>query len=197
MATDCALNRNFLRNSAQPDFVLLTDAQLTDSEIEEFYNRWEARYRGPQNARRPAVANFIKDIRTLGLSHRDMDFIRGLRWSLEEVSRAFGVPKPLLSDLERATFANINAAERLFWRNTIVPEINFLEEHLNRMLLPRLGYPDLSLEFDLTAIEAMQEDENSRVNRQMQLLDRGVLTINEVRRQRNLPDVPWGDEPRR
>ena len=189
-------NRNFLRNSAQPDFVLLTDAQLTDSEIEEFYSRWEARYRGPQNARRPAVANFIKDIRTLGLSHRDMDFIRGLRWSLEDVSRAYGVPKPLLSDLERATFANINAAERLFWRNTIVPEIHFLEEHLNRMLLPRLGFPDLCLEFDLTAIEALQEDENSRANRQMQLLDRGVLTINEVRRQRNLPDVPWGDVPR-
>ena len=188
-------NRNFLRNSAQPDFVLLTDAQLTDSEIEDFYSRWEARYRGPQNARRPAVANFIKDIRTLGLSHRDMDFIRGLRWSLEEVSRAYGVPKPLLSDLERATFANINAAERIFWRNTIVPEIRFLEEHLNRMLLPRLGYPDLQLEFDLTEIEALQEDENSRVNRQMQLLDRGVLTINEVRRQRNLPDVPWGDGP--
>ena len=189
-------NRNFLRNSAQPDFVLLTDAQLTDSEIEEFYHRWEARYRGPQNARRPAVANFIKDIRTLGLSHRDMDFIRGLRWSLEEVSRAYGVPKPLLSDLERATFANINAAERIFWRNTIVPELRFLEEHLNRMLLPKLGYPDLTLEFDLTAIEAMQEDESSRVNRQMQLLDRGVLTINEVRRQHNLPDVPWGGEPR-
>ncbi len=190
-------NCNFLRNSAQPDFVLLTDAQLTDSEIEDFYNRWEARYRGPQNARRPAIANFVRDIRTLGLSHRDMDFIRGLRWSLEEVSRAYGVPKPLLSDLERATFANINAAERIFWRNTIVPEIRFLEEHLNRMLLPRLGYPNLELEFDLTVIEALQEDENSRVTRQMQLLDRGVLTINEVRRQRNLPDVPWGDGPGR
>lgn len=189
-------NRNFLRNSAQPDFVLLTDAQLTDAEIEEFYSRWEARFRGPQNARRPAVANFIKDIRTLGLSHRDMDFIRGLRWSLEEVSRAYGVPKPLLSDLERATYANVNAAERIFWRNTIVPELRFLEEHLNRMLLPRLGYPDLSLEFDLTAIEAMQEDENSRVTRQLQMLAHGVLTINEIRRERNLPEVAWGDEPR-
>ena len=188
-------NRNFLRNSAQPDFVLLTDAQLTDSEVEEFYSRWDSRYRGPRNARRPAIANFVKDIRTLGMSHRDMDFIRGLRWSLEEVSRAYGVPKPLLADLERATFANINAAERIFWRNTIVPEIRFLEEHLNRMLLPRLGFPDLFLEFDLTSIEAMQEDENNRVARQMQLLDRGVLTINEVRRQQKLPDVPWGDTP--
>ena len=118
--------------------------------------------------------------------------MQGLRWSLEEVSRVYGVPKPMLSDLERATFANVNAAERIFWRNTMLPEINFLEEQLNR-LLPRLGYPDLVVQFDISVIEALREDENSRVTREAQLLDRGVLTINEVRRSRNLPDVPWGD----
>jgi HK97 family phage portal protein len=186
-------NRNFFRNSAQPDFVLLTEENLTDAEVEDFYSRWEARYRGPGNAHRPAIANFIKDIKSLGFSHKDMDFIQGLRWSLEEVSRTYGVPKPLLSDFERATFANVNAAERIFWRNTIVPELKFLAEQLTRLLLPRLGYPDLILEFDLSTIEALQEDENKRVERQAQLLDRGVLTINEVRRERGLPDVPWGD----
>ena len=186
-------NRNFLRNSARPDFVLLTNESLTDSEIEEFYNRWEQRHRGPGNPHRPAIASFVRDIKTLGFSHRDMDFMQGLRWSLEEVSRAYGVPKPLLSDLERATFSNINAAERLFWRNTMVPEIRFMEEQLNRMLLPRLGYPDLVVEFDLSSIEALRVDEDSRVSREAKLLDRGVLTINEVRRTRNLPDVPWGD----
>ena len=98
-------NRNFLRNSAQPDFVLLTNEYMNDAEVDDFYRRWEARYRGPANARRPAVASFVRDIKTLGLSHREMDFIQGLRWSLEEVSRAYGVPRPLLSDLERATFS--------------------------------------------------------------------------------------------
>ena len=186
-------NRNFLRNSAQPDFLLLTAETMTDKEIEEFYNRWEARYRGPANARRPAIANFVQDIKTLGFNQRDMDFIRGLRWSLEEVSRAFGVPKPLLSDLERATFSNVNAAERMFWRNTILPEMAYLEEQLNRMLLPKLGYPDLTVRFDTAGIEVLREDENARVSREAQLLDRGVLTINEVRRSRNLPDVIWGD----
>lgn len=186
-------NRNFLRNSAQPDFVLLTNETMTDSEIEEFYNRWEARYRGPGNAHRPAIASFVRDIKTLGFSQRDMDFIQGLRWSLEEVSRTYGVPKPLLSDLERATFANINAAERIFWRNTILPEMRFFEEQLTRMLLPRLGYPDLVAEFDVSNIEVLREDENSRVSREAQMLDRGVLTINEVRRSRNLPEVAWGD----
>ena len=186
-------NRNFLRNSAQPDFVMLTNEYMNDSEVDDFYRRWESRYRGPANARRPAVASFIRDIKTLGLSHREMDFIQGLRWSLEEVSRAFGVPRPLLSDLERATFSNVNAAERFFWRNTMVPEMTFLAEQVTRKLFPLLGYPDLEMQFDLSAIEALAEDENARASREAQLLDRGVLTINEVRRSRGLPDVPWGN----
>ena len=188
-----SFNRNFLRNSARPDFVLLTNESMNDAEIEDFYQRWEARYRGPGNANRPAIASFVRDIKTLGFSHRDMDFIQGLRWSLEEVSRVYGVPKPLLSDFERATFSNVNAAERLFWRNTMIPEMQFLEEHINRMLLPRLGYSDLTVEFDRGDIEALKEDEPARVSRESQLLDRGVLTINEVRRSLNLTDVPWGD----
>ena len=82
----------------------------------------------------------------------------------------------------------------MFWRNTVVPELKFFEEQLTRQLLPRLGYPGLKLEFDLTSIEALQEDETQRVAREMQLLDRGVITINELRRERGLPEIPWGDD---
>ena len=187
-------NRNLLRNSARPDFLLLTNQDMDEAELEEFYARWESRYQGAANARRPAVASAVRDVKMLGLSHRELDFIQGLRWSLEEVSRAYGVPKLLLGDFERATYANVQAAERMFWRNTVIPEMRLLEETLNRALLPRLGYPQLSVEFDLSVIEALQEDENSRVQRETALLDRGVLTINEVRRERNLPEVPWGNE---
>ena len=93
----------------------------------------------------------------------------------------------------RVTFSNVNAAEPVFWRNSVLPEMRYLEEQLNRMFMPRLGYSDLVAQFDASAIEALREDENSRVTRDMQMLDRGVLTINEVRRSRNLADVPWGD----
>ena len=186
-------NRNFFKNSALPDVIFTTEETMTDAEVEDFYQRWESRYKGPSQAPRPAIASFIKDIKTLGFSHREMEFVQGLRWSLEEVSRALGVPVPLLSNLERATFSNIKTAEELFWRNTMIPEMRFLEEQLNEMLMPRLGYSDLTVEFDLSSIEVLREEENSRVAREAQMLDRGVLTINEVRRERNLPEVPWGD----
>ncbi len=190
-------NRHLLRNSARPDFLLLTNQEMNDAELEDFYARWEQRYQGPDNAHRPAVASAVRDVKTLGLSHRDIDFIQGLRWSLEEVSRTYGVPKLLLGDFERATYANVQASDRMFWRNTVVPEVRFLEDQMNRALLPKLGYPDLTVEFDLSAVEALQEDENSRVQRETALLDRGVLTINEVRRDHNLPEVPWGEAPTR
>ena len=45
-------NRNFLRNSAQPDFVLLTNETMNDNEIEDFDRRREARFRGPAQAGR-------------------------------------------------------------------------------------------------------------------------------------------------
>ena len=188
-------NRNFFRNSAQPDVIFTTDEAMTDQEVEDFYQRWETRYKGPGNAHRPAIASFIRDIKTMGFNHREMEFIQGLRWSLEDVSRVYGVPMPLLSDLQRATYSNINVAERLFWRNTMVPEMKLLEEQLNEKLLPLLGYGDLRVEFDLRAIEALQETETERVEREVKLLDRGVLTINEVRRRHHMPDVTWGDAP--
>ena len=136
-------NRNFFKNSAQPDLIFTTEETMSDEEVEvdEFYERWEKRYKGPGNAHRPAIANFIKDIKTLGMSHREMEFIQGLRWSLEDVSRTYGVPMPLLSDFQRATFSNVNAAERLFWRNTMIPEMVLLEEQLNQKLLPPPGLP--------------------------------------------------------
>ena len=66
-------NRNFLRNSAQPDFVLLTNETMNDNEIEDFDRRREVRFRGPAQAHRPAVASLVRNIKTLGISHREME----------------------------------------------------------------------------------------------------------------------------
>ena len=77
----------------------------------------------------------------------------------------------------------------------MIPEIRFIEEQLSQKLLTQLGYPEITLRFETSNIEAQRQDEDSLVNRQSMLLDREVLTFNEVRRQHNLPDVPWGDQP--
>ena len=68
------------------------------------------------------------DAKRLGLSQRDMEFAKALDWSVEEVSRPFGVPTVFLSELENATLANVSTLERFLWRNTIVPELRLIED---------------------------------------------------------------------
>lgn len=200
MASSALLfNRSFFANSATPsDLAITTDETPTDEQVAEFYERWEARFAGPGHAHRPIVLSRGMDAKRLGLSHREMEFIEALKWSVEEVSRAFGVPKAFLGDLQEATLANIDTEERFLWRNTIVPELRLLEDAVNRTLAPLFtipGGPELRARFDLGAIEALQESENERVDRLVKLVGAGVLTVNEVRAGRGLGPVDWGDRP--
>ncbi len=177
-------NRNFFSNSAMPgDLAVTTQETPTDDEVSEFYERWEARFKGAGRAHLPLLLSRGMDVKRLGQSHRDMEFLAGLRWTVDEVSRVFGVPKAFLAQLEDATMANVDAQERFFWRNTVVPELRLMEDALNRSLTPLFDdFPgQRRVQFDLSAIEALQESENDRVDRLVKLVQAGVVSVEEAR----------------
>jgi len=188
-------NRNTFRNGAIPDYLMIGEQDLTQQQVEEFYQRWEKRFSGPDNAHRPAIATAIKDVKSLAFSNRDLEYLDSLKWTLADASRVTGVPLTMMADLQFATLANMEALERQYWRNTIMPQTRRVSDRMNRSLLPKLGYPGLEVAFDFSDIQALGEDESVRIRREDDYLDRGVLTINEVRRDRGLPDVAWGNEP--
>lgn len=182
-------NREFFRNGAQPqDIVFRATGPVTDVQVAEFYSRLEARHTGPSRAHRPIVTGDGWDVQRLGLNQRDMEWLAGLRWSLEGVARVYGVPLPLLEDFSHATLNNVREARRMFWEKTVVPELNFLAGAVNEGLLPRLGPSarGLSAAFDLSAIEALSETETERTKRQVELVRAGIMTVEEARSERGL-----------
>ena len=132
----------------------------------------------------------------LGFSPRDMEYIQSLRWSLEDVARVYGVPKPMLGDIERITFSNFQTARQVFWGDTIVPQLKFYQEALQQMLLPNLGFAatDLFVEFDLTEVEALRESETDKARRRETYVRSGIMTVNEVRQEMNLPPLGPGEK---
>lgn len=188
-------NSAFYQNAARPDFILLSDEPLPQNIIDQFYANWEKRFTGIANAHRPAIASQIREAVAMGITHVDMDFLNSLKWSLEEVARAFEIPKTMLGDLERATFTNFVSSERIFWRGTVVPRLEYIQQELNNQFLPKIGFPDLYFNFDLSTVEALNDNSHEAAERDALLLDQGVVTINEIRAARNLPPVPWGNEP--
>jgi len=196
MGLDAVLfNRNTLRNSGIPDYILMGDEEMTDAQIDAFYVRWEARFAGPTKSNRPAITSNVKDIKALAFNNRDLQWVESLRWTLQEAGRVFNVPTTMMGDLADATLANVASLEKGFWTNTIKPEANMFSERITHSTLPRLGFTGLEVNFDYTDIEAINEGAEQRNTREMDSLDRGLLTINEIRRTYNLQDVPWGNVP--
>ena len=187
-----SFNRSSFRNSTMPsDLAITTEETPTEDEVDEFYARWESRYRGSGKAHRPVLLARGMDAKRLGISHKDMEFTAALRWSVEEVARAFGVPKVFLGQLEDATLSNVETLERYLWRNTIVPELRLIEEAVNSTVTPLFeSFPgQRRVEFDLSNIEALNESENDRVDRDVKLVAAGIITIDEARSSRNLAPI--------
>ena len=144
---------------------------------------------------RPVLLSGGMKAGNLGFSPKDMEYLQSLRWSLEDVGRVYGVPKPMMGDVERITFSNFQTARRVFWEDTMVPQLIFYQEALQQALLPNLGLDvsGLFLEFDLSVVEALRESENDRAKRRQMYVTTGIITVNEVRQEMNLPAVEWGD----
>jgi HK97 family phage portal protein len=188
-------NRYFFQNYATPSLVLTTKDFISKEQADELLARWNEAVRGVKKAGRTAILHSGLEPKPLGVSQKDAEWLSSMKWALEDVARVYGVPAPLIGE-EKAVYKNISEAEAALWRETIIPELLWFEEILNVELVPLFKEQGLYVAYDLSSIEALQEDVNQKMTRYAQCLDRGVLTINEVRRREHFgKDVPWGDEP--
>ncbi|MDP9159468.1 MAG: phage portal protein [Acidobacteriota bacterium] len=107
---------------------------------------------------------------------------------LRMIANAFDLPPQCVGlerDVNRSTSAEMT--DQAF-RQAIVPTARLLAEHLTRdAICKKLGWTDL--EFVFTDVDSGgSEIEEAQI--QSILLTNGVLTINEVRRMRGLPELP-------
>jgi hypothetical protein len=112
-----------------------------------------------------------------------------LQWQeflLRVVADAFDLPPFYLGverDVNRSTAEELND---LAFRQAIVPTARLLAESLTRdAIAKKLGWSDLEFVFaDLDATDPLEEAQIQQI-----LLQSGVLTVNEVRKMRGLPEI--------
>jgi phage portal protein BeeE len=102
------------------------------------------------------------------------------------IADAFDLPAQFLgvtSDVNRATAAEMT---EMAFRSAIVPTARLIAEHLTRDAIgKKLGWTDL--EFVFIDVDATDEMEQAQIDEI--LLRNGVLTVNEVRRNRGLSEI--------
>ena len=89
-------NYALYQNSAIPSAILLLDGDLNEKEMQVAKEQFELQFKGSTNAHKTLVAGGVKDIKTLSITPRDMEFINQRHMTTEKISAVFGVPKSIL-----------------------------------------------------------------------------------------------------
>ncbi len=175
-----AWNKAMLDNAARPSGALVfaaADGHLTTEQFERLKGELQSAYQGAANAGRPLVLEGGLDWKEMGFSPKDMDFIESKNMAAREVALAFGVPPMLLGIPGDNTYANYAEANRVFWRQTVVPLLLRVADALALWLEPHAG-GSLALLPDLDQVEALAPDRDAlwkRVN------DATFLSVDEKR----------------
>ncbi|GAB4068613.1 phage portal protein [Ancylobacter sonchi] len=155
-----AWNKALLDNAARPSGALVYGGagNLSDEQFDRLKDELEANFSGTANAGRPLLLEGGLDWRPLSLSPKDMDFLEARNAAAREIALAFGVPPMLLGIPGDATYANYTEANRVFWRQAVLPMARRIGEGLARWLAPGFGEAPLELVPDLDAIEALSAE---------------------------------------
>ena len=186
-------NKALLDNAARPSGALVyggpEGSVLSDAQFERLKKELANQYQGVGNAGRPMVLEGGLDWKAMSLSPKDMDFMEAKHSAAREIALAFGVPPMLLAIPGDNTYSNYQEANRVFWRQTVLPLASRIGGALTQWLAPAFG-AGLMLAVDTDRIEALSPDRAALWER---VTKAPFLTVNEKRAATGYGAVPGGD----
>ncbi|MGB3273256.1 MAG: phage portal protein [Xanthobacteraceae bacterium] len=186
-------NKALLDNAARPSGALVYSgpegAVLSDQQFERLKRELTETYQGAVNAGRPLLLEGGLDWKAMSLSPKDMDFMEAKHAAAREIALAFGVPPMLLGIPGDNTFSNYQEANRVFWRQTVLP----LAARVGAALVQWLDREgDLRAVVDIDRIDALAADRTALWER---VARADFLTRNEKREAVGYGPVADGDRP--
>jgi HK97 family phage portal protein len=164
-----------LENRGMSDIHFEVPADATQEQVDylrEMYQRGQA---GPRNARKALFTS--AKVTTMNTTAAELDFTESRKFIRDEICSAFGVPPPMVGNYEKATLSNIETARKIFWRDTMIPVLDRMNACLNMHLANE--FPGYRIRYDLTQVDALQENFTEKVNNARNLWSMG-LPWNEI-----------------
>jgi HK97 family phage portal protein len=169
--------------------VLKVQGQLSAQQRQDIRNSWNQAYTGGGNGL--AVLQGNMDYQPIQLSAADSQMLESRAFNVADISRFFGISPVLLGDLSHSGYNTIEATQNQFLLHTLQPYIVMIEQEFSRKLL-KPSESNLSINLDETAL--LKTDKTALASYYGTLLDKGILCINEVRKELGYSNIEGGDK---
>lgn len=173
------------RNAGMPNFMITSPKKLSQDASDRLRKQFDSIHAGSQNAGKTLVLEEGMEVKPVQLTAVEMQFIQSRQLNREEICGVYDIAEPMVQILDRATFSNISAQMRAFYRDTMAPRLELIESALNAGLG---GNFNGSKRVEFAVADVLRGDYETRGAAVAQLVQVGVMKPAEGRQLMDLSD---------
>jgi HK97 family phage portal protein len=185
---------SFYANGAAPKHAIETDGTMDEDQIDLLRAEYKKKNAGASNAGTPLVLTQGLKLKEMSMSADDAQLLDSRKFQVVDIARAFGVPPHMIGATEAASNWGTGIEQMMigFVKFALQPYIVRIRQELNRKLFRRASP---FVEHKMEALMAGDSKAEGEYMRQAIGGSQGPgwMTINEIRKTKNLPPVPGGD----
>jgi HK97 family phage portal protein len=178
-----------MENAGQPKLALVHPGALNDKQRQMVAEQYVKQHAGSVNAGRPLVLGDNMRVERISSTFDNDGIDAARRYSIQDVSRIFGVPVSYLSEHSQNAYGSMEWLGRMYVDHCI--------EHWAAVwrseILAKLASPFDTVSFDLDALQRPSLAEQMAALRTG--VEAGFITRNEARARLDLDPLPGLDEP--
>ena len=184
----------FYKNNASVSGVLRHPGKISEDAQKRLRASWDRTHNGNNNRHKSLILEEGMDFTPLTIKPADAQFIETRKFTLEEISRIYGVPLHMLNSLDKSSFNNIEHQSIEFVQMGLQPWAERIEAELDRKLLTEQEKKQNThfIEFDLDRL--LRGDIESRMNKYNTMFQTASITPNQIRQGEKMNGYDGGDE---
>lgn len=172
-------NYSFFENDAKPSVVYILEDGLEEDDEKDVMATIKENFGGADNKHKSASIAGVKEIKTIGSTHVEMEFLQQRRFATEKICSAFGVPKFMLGYTESVNNNNGVELNKHFLTKTIRPLETTFESTMNRAFGELIEGFSEAVEFCFN--EQSVDSETELEKRGIELFKNGIKTLRETK----------------
>ena len=184
-----AMRRAIYDNTGIPSVVISPEQVIGEDERDRIETQWNQKFRKGGTGKVLVGESNLK-VQLLTHSMGDLAALADIKATKEDIANAFHVPIAYLTG--ETNLANMQASDSFHKSMAIRPRLRRRDEKINEQLIPLY---DPSRRLFVASEDPEPSNWEQEIQQQKVDLLTGTRSINEVRADRGLPEVPWGNEP--
>lgn len=180
-------NASTLKNSARLSMVAIqkestipNTKQTLTPEQQKRLQEDLSRFASPQGRGKPFVLSGDWDIKELGQSNADLEFIKGLESMSRLIALSFGVDPILLSLPGDSTYSNKKEANAAVFKMVVLPKLEMMKDDITNWFSELYGIDkQVEIRLNMDDVVCLESDREKLWSRQKDAVD--ILTIDERR----------------